>query len=590
MSKTSVFQVSGFSKLFIATILVAVSALVLLGSCWWEPSYPQQLTQADSLLMRGCYEQADDLLAEYDNGKISHREAFVNYRQLLAMSRKFVDGVLTDSDFSIVDSLCRYYADLESHEKYAKALCFEGNIYYVSNDYPSAMNALLKASKLAEECNDVYLLGWIKRTQGDIYFDQRMLDECVDYYRQVYHIAVATKDTLRMAYASFGMGRVYTILNNVDSTIYYYKKAKALASHTKRGEYIIPYANSSLSDIYIQIEEYDSAMTLMPYDSLNDINWAYWHMGQGHIDSAVYYFEQVVNRGGMQGRASTLRLLSQLEEQRGNSSKTMGYYKQLLSIKDSIQQQSQIEATRKVVVQDNLNKIKRKHDEMARHSRIVEIVLFVVLFIVLLGMVLAYYVWHYYKQKRKNELAHESLLRKEEEERLRQSNNQIEQNNRKIAELESLLADARQRDDTQEVNKLKLDAEWLEAENRSIEANQRRRDYLLQGFQASPLYVKIKLNAGKEKFHLTDEEWRQLAQGIDEAYGQFTQRLLSLVDLSEVELRTCYLIRLKIAPTDIALMLYKSKAAITMLRQRLYEKITQKKGSAKQLDEFIMNF
>ena len=156
--------------------------------------------------------------------------------------------------------------------------------------------------------------------------------------------------------------------------------------------------------------------------------------------------------------------------------------------------------------------------------------------------------------------------------------------------MESLLADARQRDDTQEVNKLKLDAEWLEAENRSIEANQRRRDYLLQGFQASPLYVKIKLNAGKEKFHLTDEEWRQLAQGIDEAYGQFTQRLLSLVDLSEVELRTCYLIRLKIAPTDIALMLYKSKAAITMLRQRLYEKITQKKGSAKQLDEFIMNF
>ena len=574
----------------IATLLIAASTFVMLGSCWWEPSYPQHLTQADSLLMRGYYEQADELLAEYDNGNISHCKAFVNYRQLLAMSRKFVDGALADNDFSIVDSLCRYYSDFGSHEKYAKALCLKGNIYYASNDYPSAMNCLLKASKAAEECNDDYLLGWIKKMQGDIYFDQRMLDECVDYYRQTYHIAVATRDTLRMAYASFCMGRVYTIYNNADSTLSYYKKAINLATHTKRAEYIIPYTKSALSDIYIQIEEYDSAKALMLHDSLNALNWAYWHLGQGNTDSAVCYFEHIMNRGSMQGRAATLRTLSQLEELRGNSSKTMGYYKQLLAINDSIQQQSQIEATRNVVIQNRLNKIKREHDEMAHHSRIVEIVLFVLMTGVLLGLLLTYYAWHYYKQKRKNEMFQERLFRKEEEERLRQSNSQIEQNNRKIAALESLLAAAKLRDDNGEICKLQLDADRLEAENQSIKANQRRQNYLQQVFKSSPLCVKIRLNAGKEKFHLTDDEWQQLAQGIDEAYGQFTQRLLALVDLSEEELKTCYLIKLKIRPTDIATMLYKSKAAITMQRQRLYNKITQKKGSARQLDEFIINF
>jgi hypothetical protein len=135
-----------------------------------------------------------------------------------------------------------------------------------------------------------------------------------------------------------------------------------------------------------------------------------------------------------------------------------------------------------------------------------------------------------------------------------------------------------------------LDTELLAKENQSIEATQRRHEYLIGELRKSPLYIQIKLHAGEENFHLSEADWDHLGKAIDETYNHFTSRLLTLVKLSEVELKTCYLLKIGISPAAIAIMLFKSKTAITMLRQRLYEKITHQGGSARQLDDFILTF
>ena len=89
---------------------------------------------------------------------------------------------------------------------------------------------------------------------------------------------------------------------------------------------------------------------------------------------------------------------------------------------------------------------------------------------------------------------------------------------------------------------------------------------------------------------MSEEEWKQLAHYLDDIYDGFTHRLLAIVNLSDTELRTCYLLKLEVSPTTMATLLFKSKQAISMIRKRLYEKITHKKGTPKQLDEFIVNF
>jgi len=563
---------------------------LFMSSCHEEPTYPLLLVDADTLLMRGDYGKTDSLLTIFDNSYTKQEKAVLHYRQLLQIGRRFVEDELTADDFSLTDSLCRYYVDSGSREKYGKALCFLGNVYYQSGDYPSAMNTWLKAKSIAEDNKYLYLLCWLYRNIGDLYFAQRMLDECIEYYQKYFHVSALNQDTLRMAYSANTMGKVYVILNNADSALYYYDKSIALAKHTRHPENIIPYSKHSIADILIQIEEYDKALSYMSHDTLNYDNWAYWHLGMHHLDSAIWYFEREQEVSGIYGKLDAHNNLTRLEDSRHNTNKALIHYKLLVNIMDSVQKMSQSENTRRVNAQYNLNQIKEERDEIARHSNHMETVLYIFLAVTLLGILLVYYIWKFYQQKQRSELSHEKLLRQIEEEKYKHSVSQIEENKRKIDKLKKQLIEAKQQNDPIIENQLRLDSEQLIAENQSLEAKQRRHQFLLEEFQKSTLYSRLIINAGKEKFHFTDEEWQQLGENIDKVYENFTQRLFSLVQLSDIELKVCYLIKLRIAPANMAVMLYKSKTAISMLRQRLYEKFTHQKGSTKQLDEFILNF
>ena len=252
--------------------------------------------------MRGNYTKSDSLLAEYDREHNKAGESAAHYRQLLALARLFVDDEITSNEFSLADSLCRYYKSSNTPSKYSLALCFLGEVYHQSGDYPSAMNIWLKAKNISEDNGYSYLACWLYRNIGDLYFEQRMLNECIEYYRKYYHIATTHQDTLRMAMATNRMGEVHIILNNVDSTLYYYKKSIALAEHSKHPENIIPYSKHSIAYVLTQIEEYDKALPYMSHDALNNDNWAYWHLGMKNIDSAIWYFEKERDESGIHGK------------------------------------------------------------------------------------------------------------------------------------------------------------------------------------------------------------------------------------------------------------------------------------------------
>lgn len=573
-------------KVSVKYILV-VSTLLLTVSCWWTPIHTPQLVEADSLLMRGEYDAVDSLLATYDRTSFDVNEQARQYRSLLDIGRKFVDDRLTDADFSAVDSLCRYYDSYNMRNQQGKVLCFLGEVYYRSGDYPSALNAFLQTLEIAKACGDNYLQGWANQKLGDVYFSQFMLEECLDYYKTYQAISVSHCDTLRMALSTFRMGIVYTAYNKVDSAIYFYCRALRLAERTKHPDRIVPFCKYSLSDIYIQVEEFEKAKNLMSHDSLNVSNWAYWHLGQQHVDSAIWYFERMTEEHNLQKRADALRLLAHLEEQRGNLQKTLYYYNHLMTIEDSVRRQSLETESRKVQAQFNLNQVKREKELMAEEKQKLMYVLCILIVILMMGCIVGYFAWKYYRQRRNAEFLHERLLRREEERKHRLSIEKLAENKQRIADLEKLLAEVR---DTETANRIQLDADILRVENKTIEVSQFHRDYLLTAFKKSPLYLRLQLHAGEDDFYLVKGDWQLIAQSVDSIFDSFTQRLLVLSPLSETELRACYLIKLGFPPSTIAAVLYKSKAAITMLRQRLYKKIAHRDGTAKQLDEFIVNF
>ena len=105
---------------------------------------------------------------------------------------------------------------------------------------------------------------------------------------------------------------------------------------------------------------------------------------------------------------------------------------------------------------------------------------------------------------------------------------------------------------------------------------------------SSPVYLRIKqyLNDGRS---MTEGDWTELADAVNSVYTNFTEKLFSLYRMSEQDYRVSLLIKVCIAPKDIATLTAHSKECVASTRSRLYQKVFGKKGSTKDWDDFILS-
>lgn len=88
---------------------------------------------------------------------------------------------------------------------------------------------------------------------------------------------------------------------------------------------------------------------------------------------------------------------------------------------------------------------------------------------------------------------------------------------------------------------------------------------------------------------MKDEEWEQVEHSLKTVYPGFTTQLRSLHPMSGVEYHTCLLIKLRIPTKDIAAVLAREPSTISSLRKRLYKKVFDREGGAKDWDDFILS-
>lgn len=572
----------------LASLFAVITLMAVVESCDSEPAYPAELSEADSLIMRGNTEEASALLSYFDlhitNGKNSVRL----YRQLLELEQKFVEGNITHTDFALADTLVRFYKQHDRRtDKYGKALLFLGDTYEASGDFPSALKYYLEAESVSQTCANLILRGWCLTQTGDLYFKQHAFEESISYYRKYYEVSVLSNDSLRMSYAALRMGRVSTLNNDIDSTIYYYKKSITLGRMMPYSTDVVLTAQTLLSDIYIQTEEYDSASAIMTHDERFDENWAFWHYGQHHLDSATYYFQKMLRKDNLYAKVRSLHILANIAERQADYSKAIEYYERMISVQDTLSEFSQQEETKRTHAQYNYNCLKKERDNMEKEKR--HILTYSLGFSVFL-LILAVLYYYYEKESKKSMMLQQRMLIQEEKEKNKRSIIQLEDNKKKISSLEEELAKALQHDDRRVAEGLRLESEVLTAENHFIEAVKKRENYLTEEFKNSKLYLRLTLHGGDPKYKLSAEDWEQLSNDIDMVYQGFTRRLLNLVRMSDIEMKVCYLTKIGVQPSAMATILNKGKSSISMLRKRLYTKLTGKGGNAKDFDNFIKNF
>lgn len=488
---------------------------------------PQFIVVADSAINHGRYDLASSILEMYSSGDGIIDKDFEMYRSLQKLKIKFLNDSISIEDYESIDSIEKIYYETNDYSNVCWALLCKSDIYKKAANYSEALNTLLKAKDLTER-NEVpsILGGIIQECIGDVYFAQNMYDDCIEYYSNFYSIASLCKDSLRLAHASLKMARVYTIENNVDSTVFCLKQASILAVNYPQYQRIRRIAIRRLCNIYIQIEEYDKALEIMSRDSLDTTNWAYWHYGQGHLDSASFYFEKFLSNPSFSIQAEGLRKLIEIANRTNDEHRLALYSSELVEVNDSIKKNSQREKMRQAEMQHAIDNIVSANE---RHTTSIALVITGILAFLIVNTITLV---KYRRENRK--LAQKGVASKKEP---------------------------------------------VLAEGRHIS---------IEELHESALYRYIKLNAGKDDFRLTSEQWHELRVLIDAAYDGFIGKLLEMGAVSETELNVCYLIKLGVPPAFIAKLLCKSKSGITMLRSRLYKKFTGTDGTPQDFDDLIM--
>ena len=106
-----------------------------------------------------------------------------------------------------------------------------------------------------------------------------------------------------------------------------------------------------------------------------------------------------------------------------------------------------------------------------------------------------------------------------------------------------------------------------------------------------PICRMIKTNARNPDFKLNNAQWEGLKEEIDASLNGFTERLLCLnPKLNDGDIHVCYLLKLEIAPTDMAHIMVCQTNTVSSIRKRLYKKIHGVEGTPGQLDRFIEEF
>lgn len=103
---------------------------------------------------------------------------------------------------------------------------------------------------------------------------------------------------------------------------------------------------------------------------------------------------------------------------------------------------------------------------------------------------------------------------------------------------------------------------------------------------SSSIYKKIKFIEAHPKKTMSDKDWKELADTIEDAIPNFIPRLKN--KLSDKDYQICLLIRLGFSTSLIANLLSLSDAAISKRRKTMLKKLCGKNGKPKEFDEYVL--
>lgn len=516
--------------------------VVICVSCG-KHEYPSALVEADSL----CYSNpklALEKLAQIRKDLDTTNTADWMYFRLVKLKAQD-KAYIPHSDLTNLNQMISYYEGKGDKKMLPEIYYLAGSTYFDLHDSPQALDYYHKVLDNITADDNLRLWGITHAQIGYVMLYQGNYMSAVQHFKESYFVDSLRNDVEGMIYDLRDLGYSYSSTEKLDSAIFYSHKALQLSLKIKKTK-MANNAMSSLVGIYLD-SRFCNVDSVAKYINpmLNDVepedrSGVYcvamkYYMLRNMPDSVNYYIKKIEQYGEIYAKYSACCLKIESALKRKGNNRDMQTWNQLICYRDSVDKITKTEAVSKCQsLYDYTQREKenvRLKSENERHK-----LLLVILGLCACLVLIGFYV--YYKNSK---------------------NAKIEQK-RQMEELQHLLEKSASQGST---NKDAL-ARMKETEIYSLLLN------------------KMKVNQ-----NITQAEWSELDQAINQYFVDFKLKLYRICNLSDLEYQICLLLKLEVSLSDISTLVHREPSALTMSRKRLFKKMFKKEGKAEELDSFI---
>ena len=520
------------------------------------------------------------------------------YYQLLSIKIADKADLPLPSD-TIAWELVRYYEEEGDERLLPLAYYYGARICRSHNDAPQALDYLLRANDLLPDNSQLRLKAVVNSQMGYLFSQQKLYRNAIEAFKRAYYCDSIIRDTTGLIYNLRDIGFDYENVGIRDSSIFFFQKAILLASVQKNDEMIFTMKTNIASLLHL-LGKNDEALTLIKdvitYNDKSSQSATFSvaadvYQALGMTDSAVVCYQKLISLPFIYAQRKGYGGLSGYYANNEMHKQAHFYYEKYRMCSDSIDKITAINTIAQMNSLYNYQLREKENeqlkDDIARKNRNVFIASIIAISIIAF-LSISYYRMRNRDIKLKANL--EKLRRLQEEAKLKNEKH-INENLITIENLKKHISKLDIQDQKQK-GELELLKEKLEYTTKlAIIAQKEEKDTLLK-LEETPIYQLIKESNGmpKEKVRcLTDNEWDELSNAIDQSYPDFKKQLFSFYPIKMHEYHICMLIKLKIPPIIIASLTAHSKESITATRRRLYYKSFGKEGSPKDWDNFVLS-
>ena len=511
-------------------------------------------------------------------------------RKIQAADKAFVVQESTDE----IDSIVHYFEKHPSKELLPLSYYYAGRIYSDLEDAPQALDYFQKVL----ECEPQDSLAALAHSQmGSLLLRQRMVTASIEHVQAAYEYDVQQADTTGMIFDLRDMGNAFRCTEDeVDSCLNYYEEALRLA--TEQGDALMQEElKGSIAVYLIQTDSLQAAWQLL-HPLLVDINQrdassastlrstaAEYYLKTGNTDSACIFFEQLTESGTLYAKQEAYRQLAKHSLAKGDLQKAADLLLNYEKYTDSIAITMQTEALSQADALFNYRLWERENQRLMKTMTKTKTIAAGAIGLLLLGGFTMLFLHERNKRKHIAQLLRMERMKEVQEQQYKRSLAFIEENEKKMKELEEQMEKT-----GQENTLLRKTIQKLKYANELASIQMQEHQQADKQVKSSAIYqrIQIRLN-NKESIGMNDEIWKELEEVVEQAYSGFLKRIEDLCPLNWQERNLCLLLKAGFTPSNIAILTAHSKQSISSTRSRLYERTFLEKGTSSQWDEFIQS-